>query len=1038
LAVNKRKILENARKLAQKGAQAKALKEYEKLVKLDPRDAKLRLEIGDAYRRWGQVDEAIDTYVKVADQYTREGFDARAVAVYKQIVNLDPDRTASYEPLADLYERMGLAAEAVSALQTAADSHHRQGRKREALELLRKMATMDPTNTTSRLKVAELLRQEGLNQEAVAEYAQVGQELDRQGDVEVACKIYRRLLELDPDHVEALARLGQGLLRAGKAPAAEALARRAVDLAPEEPTHYELLADVYRSLEREDALADVYRSLAELFRRRGDDDEARAILQRHVPPSAFAVEGEEIETLGGDALDDEAFLGEEELGAGDELLGEELIPGEGAPAVTLDTPSANDDPIVLDEPVESAAAGHVASHGLGPSAQASPAEPDCDPDQLLAEASVYLRYGKRDNAIAHLERILAVEPEHRLALEKLGEAHADAGDESRAVDVWVRAVKLAQQDADTDAVGVLRSRIRALDEEAANALEPTAPDPGPPDALDADQDSDFGIDVELDEEIEIDLDDAELDDAQPAVAIEPPRSSGIESASLSTATTQQLREDLEEADFYVQQGLLTEAEEIYKRVLSIAPNHPRALVRLGEVVAAQGGDPGAVATPVEEPQGRPADPDEIEASDELDTEDFDVSDIDLDLDAAAESLRDPEPELDMLEPVLTAPEPTPAAPEPVLTAPEPTPAAPEPVLTAPEPAPAAPEPTSATPEPMFDDVPPAAADDAEGEAGGIDLISEIGEFDELDETAVDSVGDEAEGEADGEGFDLAAELSGEFDADWASASQSGTAPGDDGFTAVFDAFKKGVSEALSEGDHDAHYDLGIAYKEMGLFDDAIGEFRAAMASASHRLGCLHLIGVCALEGGQPRVAIDHLEELMAAPEATDSQILAGRFDLGCAWEALDDRGRARDAFDAVAQVDATFRDVGARLAALEDGSPGPVEAPPEKDFESFEDMLLDEDDPGDDGQAEPALQRADPHAVAEECDEPDVDDPSVGPAMVREGDPTPAPLSESAHEATPDADGDARPGPPLPPAAPAHPDPPARATRRRKKKISFV
>ena len=119
MAVNKRKILENARKLAQKGAQAKALKEYEKLVKLDPRDAKLRLEIGDAYRRWGQVDEAIDTYVKVADQYTREGFDARAVAVYKQIVNLDPDRTASYEPLADLYERMGLAAEAVSALKDA-------------------------------------------------------------------------------------------------------------------------------------------------------------------------------------------------------------------------------------------------------------------------------------------------------------------------------------------------------------------------------------------------------------------------------------------------------------------------------------------------------------------------------------------------------------------------------------------------------------------------------------------------------------------------------------------------------------------------------------------------------------------------------------------------------------------------------------------------------------------------------------------------------------------------------------------------------
>ena len=69
MAPNKRKILEAAGKHAQKGASGKALKEYQKLLKLDPRDAKLRLEVGDAYRRWGQVDKAIDTYSKVAEQY---------------------------------------------------------------------------------------------------------------------------------------------------------------------------------------------------------------------------------------------------------------------------------------------------------------------------------------------------------------------------------------------------------------------------------------------------------------------------------------------------------------------------------------------------------------------------------------------------------------------------------------------------------------------------------------------------------------------------------------------------------------------------------------------------------------------------------------------------------------------------------------------------------------------------------------------------------------------------------------------------------
>jgi len=140
LAADKRKILELARKLAQKNAKDKALAEYQKLLKLDPKDAKLRLEVGDARRRWGQVEEAVETYQRVAEQYMAEGFDARAVAVFKQILNLVPDRFDAYAPLAELYERMGLTAEALAALQTAADGYHRQGKRSEALDLLRKMA----------------------------------------------------------------------------------------------------------------------------------------------------------------------------------------------------------------------------------------------------------------------------------------------------------------------------------------------------------------------------------------------------------------------------------------------------------------------------------------------------------------------------------------------------------------------------------------------------------------------------------------------------------------------------------------------------------------------------------------------------------------------------------------------------------------------------------------------------------------------------------------------------------------------------------
>ena len=136
MAINKRKALNAARKFAQKGAKEKALKEYNALLKADPRDAKLRLGLGDAYRRWGQLEDAITQYRLVAEQYTQEGFDARAVAVYKQILNLDPKRHSAFVDLSDLYQRIGLEAEAISALQSAADGYREEGQTREALELL--------------------------------------------------------------------------------------------------------------------------------------------------------------------------------------------------------------------------------------------------------------------------------------------------------------------------------------------------------------------------------------------------------------------------------------------------------------------------------------------------------------------------------------------------------------------------------------------------------------------------------------------------------------------------------------------------------------------------------------------------------------------------------------------------------------------------------------------------------------------------------------------------------------------------------------
>ena len=70
-----------------------------------------------------------------------------------------------------------------------------------------------------------------------------------------------------------------------------------------------------------------------------------------------------------------------------------------------------------------------------------------------------------------------------------------------------------------------------------------------------------------------------------------------------------------------------------------------------------------------------------------------------------------------------------------------------------------------------------------------------------------------------------------------------------------EGFKKGVAEHLSPTDYDTHFNLGIAYREMGLLDEAIGEFQIAAKEPSHLVLCCSMLGLCFLDKGLPELAI---------------------------------------------------------------------------------------------------------------------------------------------------------------------------------------
>jgi tetratricopeptide (TPR) repeat protein len=150
------------------------------------------------------------------------------------------------------------------------------------------------------------------------------------------------------------------------------------------------------------------------------------------------------------------------------------------------------------------------------------------------------------------------------------------------------------------------------------------------------------------------------------------------------------------------------------------------------------------------------------------------------------------------------------------------------------------------------------------------------------------------------------------------------ATGDDAvdFEAVLRLFKDGVARTLGEEDAGSRYDLGVAYKEMGLLDDAVAEFRKALRSPAFRLPAYEALGQCFVEQGRHQVAITLLSRALHELPSVgqdDRQLVGMRYLLAYANEALQRRDEARIHYQRVFQIDSSFRDVAARMAALSRG-----------------------------------------------------------------------------------------------------------------------
>src|SRR6188768_712056 len=192
--------MDAARKFVDKGQIDKAVKEYLRIVQEDPKDVRVWLKIGDLYAKKGSKQDATDTYLKVARFYHDQGFFLKAVAVYKQILKLDPRLVDVILKLAELYRQLGLMSDAMQHFESVAAHFHREGNTKEALATVKKLVDLDPENIATRIKLAELYSKEGLIDDAGTELQVACEQLRRQGRQDDFIKVAERLLWHKPDN----------------------------------------------------------------------------------------------------------------------------------------------------------------------------------------------------------------------------------------------------------------------------------------------------------------------------------------------------------------------------------------------------------------------------------------------------------------------------------------------------------------------------------------------------------------------------------------------------------------------------------------------------------------------------------------------------------------------------------------------------------------------------------------------------------------------------------------------------------------------
>jgi tetratricopeptide (TPR) repeat protein len=924
--------------------QPEAVALLKKLLSAEPDNLRIQVRLADLYQAMGQSGEALETYVSAAQRALARGDQAECEKLADKALQINPKQLDALIVKARAFSTTGKVAQAAEILERVPDLEKggepaellldlylKNAKWDEATALALRIFSSDEKNFGATQKVTEALLESGQAERAMSLFSRIRLPMTDAGEHEGVVHLLSELATRLPGRLEplewqvdtygrtsdsfrlpdALAQLGDALVASGKLERAKDVFQQLVDREPESDAAKRKLNDVLKKL---------------------------GVRTEEAAPAA------------------EIVVVTEDLQA--------ELPKAPAPKVR---PNQEEEAPVVAAQASSAA----------------PTEPKLNEEtqmfiaQSLTDVDLFASYGLTQKAIGLLEAILRRAPTHTPTLEKLLDFVLGAGDDHRTAELAAQLEHIHAKRGDarsSERFGELRRRFQRAaglsDEEIAAAVAAALPQPVetvPVEELPVEQSAANTVEVSA---APVEAVPQAKESALPATEEEIPEIEIVEVTPSESVPKPAAASAPEEVDLSAEwASLLEETKDLEPQPSAAAPVHPPAPAKpkakeipLPELIVEEGKSeevtaeeiPAEPIVPAFEETGHAELRVPVEA---VDPEAWSAPDAEIPagLPAAAQGGAPAEEGEEHGKPALLPDEEPTALPIPEhaqVAAEGHEPALEEPQAALPEAPRAEPElevdqefelvlePEAVVPpHEMLSQVPPGKApepleDAVPGETTGsqeekiaepvqenafssdqflADLAREIDELG-LDELApaMPQTNAAAQGRVEQKAAEEPAkEPVGE-------GSESGP------LKEVFEEFRAELGElGVEDEDLETHYNLGIAFREMGLLEEAIGEFQK-VAKASDRgkafryaMQCSTLLGLAFMEKNQPDIAAIWYERALSTPGLDSESKLALRYDLGVAQESAGDLEAALKSFSQVYAVNIDYRDVAERIASLQ-------------------------------------------------------------------------------------------------------------------------